>query len=30
MPGKLVTEDTITDLAAERWATAHDPGSRRS
>jgi hydroxyquinol 1,2-dioxygenase len=22
---QLVTEDNITDLAAERWATAHDP-----
>src|ERR1700753_2879956 len=22
---QLVTEDNITDLAVERWATAHDP-----
>jgi hydroxyquinol 1,2-dioxygenase len=22
---QLVTEDNITDLAAERWATARDP-----
>ena len=22
---QLVTEDNITDLAAERWGTAHDP-----
>ena len=22
---KLVTEDNITELATERWGTAHDP-----